>query len=73
MGLGGWRRREDRLALLTARGGKGQLYHRSFTNAVARASGSSEVSTDLKPIGKNPSSQSQTRGSVTPRDKGVDP
>lgn len=55
----------DRIALLPARGGKGQLYHRSFTKAVALASGSSVVSTDLKPTGKTPSSQSQTRGSGT--------
>lgn len=73
MGVGDCRRGEDRLALLPARGGKGQLYHRSFIKAVKRASGSSEISTDLKHIGKNPSQHSQAQGSVTRGDKGLDP
>lgn len=62
-----------RAALCLAGDGKGQLYHRSSTESVTQASGSSEAPTDLKPLAKNPSSQSKTQGSVTHRDKGTHP
>lgn len=62
-----------RAVLCLAGDGKGQLYHRSSTEFVTQASSPSEVSTDLKPLAKNPSSQSKTQGSVTHRDKGTRP
>lgn len=57
-----------RAVLCLAGDGKGQA-----TEFVTQASSPSEVSTDLKPLAKNPSSQSKTQGSVTHRDKGTRP